>query len=69
MSYLINVKAMKTKDLIEVYQVSDSKETKRTVLTELYGLWNKTISNFVWSFVGRNRFNLDCIEASSGLKF
>lgn len=68
MRYLTNVEATKTNLLIKAYQLSESEETKRGVLTELYGLWGKTISNFVWSLLGRSRYVLRRIETTSGLK-
>lgn len=69
MRYLTNVEATKTDQLIKTYQLSDSEEIKRTILTVLYVLWKPAIFNFSWYFIGKSKHNLECIEASSGLRF
>ncbi len=60
---------LRTNSLINAYQVSDSEETKMVILTELYGLWEKAISNLSWFVLGKNKHNLECIERSTGLTF
>jgi len=69
MGYLSAKKTSTTNSLIKAYQVSNSEGEKREILTELYSLWEKAIYNLSWFVLGKNKHNLECIKADTGLIF
>ncbi len=48
MGYLSEMDLLRTTSLIKGYQSSGSIDTKKAILSELYGLWGETIFKLVW---------------------